>query len=1051
MKPFGFALAAIVLLAVTRPLTAAGDKVDFARDIRPFLSANCFKCHGPDDTQRQAELRLDTQAGAFAERDGHFAFVAGKPDASEVWKRITSADPDERMPPADSGKTLTEAQIALIRKWIDEGAAWSQHWAFVPPQRPALPAIVAPAAQNWIRNPIDAFVLARLQKEGLQPAPQADAVTLLRRLSLDLVGLPPSIAEVDVFLADGFLQGAASRPDAAHAQDAYDRQVDRLLDSPHYGERWGRLWLDAARYADSDGYEKDKPRQVWAYRDWVIAALNRDLPYDRFVVEQIAGDLLPDATQDQLVATGFLRNSMINEEGGIDPEQFRMEAMFDRMDAIGKSVLGLTIQCAQCHSHKFDPLTHEEYYRMFAFLNDCHEANAAVYAPQQKMERAEIVRGIQAIEADLQHRTPDWQERMAQWESSVRGNQPEWVVVQPEVEPDSSGGQKYIPLDDGSLLCQGYAPTKHRAELTVKTDVQNITAFRLEMLNHNDLPLAGPGRSIQGTGALTEFVVEAAPADRPQEVTKVKLAKATADLDLPEKPLEAIYDDNSGRTRVTGPVSMALDEKDETAWGIDAGPGRRNQPRKAVFNAETPIANAAGTILTFCLTENHGGWNSDDNQNHNLGRFRLSVTTAADAVADPLPAAVREILAVPIERRTPAQTAAVFSFWRTTVPEWQEANAQIEELWKRHPEGASQLVLVARSQPRETHMLVRGDFLKPDKTVSPGVPSFLHPFAADGPVSRLSFAEWLVDRNSPTTARALVNRVWQSYFGTGLVSTSEDLGSQSEAPSHGELLDWRAVEFMDRGWSLKSLHKLIVTSSTYRQSARVTPELHARDPYNRLLARGPRLRVEAETVRDIALAASGLLNAKLGGPSVYPPAPDFLFQPPVSYGPKVWRGSVGDDRYRRAIYTFRYRSVPYPALQTFDAPNGDFSCVRRVRSNTPLQALVTLNEPLFVECAQALAWRTLGDGGTSDEARLSYAFRRCLARAPDEVERQELLSLLARETKHFAEGWVNPKETAFASANQQPELPAGTTPTQLAAWTMVARVLLNLDETITKE
>jgi mono/diheme cytochrome c family protein len=1050
MKPFGFAIAVVAALAAAMPPTAvAGDRVDFARDIRPILSANCFKCHGPDDSQRQADLRLDMQDGAFADRDGHFALVAGKADESEVWKRITSADPDERMPPADSGKTLTEAQIALIRQWIDEGAVWSQHWAFVPPQRPAVAAFVDPAARAWIHNSIDAFVLARLQREGLQPAAQAEAVTLLRRLSLDLVGLPPSIGDVDAFLADTARATADGTRDGFQA--VYDRQVDRLLDSPHYGERWGRLWLDAARYADSDGYEKDKPRQVWAYRDWVIAALNRDLSYDRFIIEQIAGDLLPDAGQDQLVATGFLRNSMLNEEGGIDPEQFRMEAMFDRMDAIGKSVLGLTIQCAQCHSHKFDPLTQEEYYRMFALLNDCHEANAAVYTPQQQLERAEIVRRIGEIEDDLRHRAPDWPQRMAEWESSARTNQPEWIVVQPQVDPDSSGGQKYIPLDDGSLLCQGYAPTKHRAKLTIKTDVQNITAFRLELLNHNDLPLGGPGRSIEGTAALTEFAVEAAPADRPQEVTKVKLVKATSDVNLPEMPLKVIYDDRSGRSRVTGSVAMALDEKDETAWSIDAGPGRRNQARKAVFNAENPIANAAGTILTSYLTENHGGWNSDDNQNHNLGRFRLSVTSAADAVADPLPATVREALSIPGEQRTSAQTAAMFSYWRTTVPEWQEANAKIEELWRGHPEGASQLVLVARDQPRETHMLVRGDFLKPDKAVSPGVPAFLHTLAGDAPATRLSFAQWLVDRRSPTTARALVNRVWQSYFGVGLVSTSEDLGSQSEAPSHPDLLDWLAVEFMERGWSLKTLHKLIVTSNTYRQSARVSPELHARDPYNRLLARGPRLRVEAETVRDIALAASGLLNEKLGGPSVYPPAPDFLFQPPVSYGPKVWRGAAGDERYRRALYTFRYRSVPYPALQTFDAPNGDFSCVRRVRSNTPLQALVTLNEPLFLECAQALALRTLREAGANDEARLSHAFRRCLARAPDEIERQELLALLARETKHFAEGWVNPKETAYANPAEPPELPAGTTPTQLAAWTTVARVLLNLDETITKE
>jgi hypothetical protein len=909
------------------------------------------------------------------------------------------------------------------------------HWAFVSPVRPKLPPV---KDSHWTHNPIDRFVLAKLEKEGLKPSPEADRITLIRRLNLDLIGLPPTIAEVDAFIND-------------KSEQAYDKVVERLLNSPHYGEKWARHWLDAARYADSDGFEKDKSRQVWFYRDWVIDSLNRDLPYDQFIIEQIAGDLLPGATQDQIVATGYLRNSMINEEGGIDPEQFRMEAMFDRMDAIGKGILGLTIQCAQCHNHKYDPLKQKEYYELFAFLNNAHEANIAAYTPEEHMRRSEILRHIHEIESDLQHRNPDWQKQMAAWEEKVKTGQPEWIVVRPEVEEESTGGQKYLLLEDGSFLAQGYAPTKHTVKMKVKTDVHNITAFRLELLTDPTLPLGGPGRSIYGTAALTEFKVEAAPANDPKKIQEVKWVKATADFNPPEKVLDPIYDDKGGKRRVTGPVAYAIDGKNETAWGTDAGPGRRNQPRKAVFNTEKPISFPNETILTFHITQDHGGWNSDDNQSHNLGRFRLSITTSPNAEADPLPAAVRQILSFPRDQRTPPQTAAVFSYWRTTVPEWKDANDKIEALWRQHPEGSSQLVLQDRQNLRETHILKRGDFLKPGKAVQPGAPEFLNPLPAGAPGNRLTLARWLVDRKAPTAARAIVNRVWQSYLGVGLVSTSEDFGMQSEPPSHPELLDWLAVEFMDRGWRLKDLHRLIVTSATYRQSSKVTPELYARDPYDRLLARGPRFRVDAEIVRDIGLACSGLLNDKVGGRSVFPPLPAFMLVPPVSYGPKIWPEDRGPERYRRGLYTFRYRSVPYPALQTFDAPNGDFACVRRPRSNTPLQALMTLNEPISMDCARALAMHTLKEGGDTETERLNYAFRRCVSRMPSQAEAGELLRLLNKETARFSGPDTKPWQLVAEDPSHPPSLPRGPTPAELAAWTVVSRVLLNLDETITKE
>ena len=1007
-------------LAVSLPLLSlfaflhAQNAPDYARDIQPVFEKNCYTCHG--EKLQSAGLRLDKKPAPEK--------------LALIYKRVAGEGNLARMP---MGGALPADQITRIKAWLDAGANWpdtavsstpkKKHWAFIPPVRPALPPV---KDAKWGKNPIDRFVLAKLESEGLTPAPEADKATLLRRVSLDLIGLPPTPEEVDAFLKD-------------KSPRAYEKQVDRLLASPHYGEKWARHWLDGARYADSDGYEKDKPRFVWFYRDWVINAFNRNLPYNEFIIDQLAGDLLPNATQDQRVATGYLRNSMINEEGGVDPEQFRMEAMYDRMDAIGKGMLGVTIQCAQCHNHKYDPLQQEEYYRLFAFLNNSNEATAAVYTPDQQMKIAEISRRTREIEGTLQHRTPDWQTRMNAWEDSVAHNQPEWQVMKLDVDDISTGGQKYVTQEDGSLLAQGYAPTKHTVKLTAKTSLKGITAFRLELLTDPNLPLGGPGRSITGTGALSEFRVEAAPASDPAKPQPVKIVHASADVNPPVKPLEAIYFDKSDKKRVTGPIDLAIDGKDETAWGIDVGPGLRNQPRKAVFNAETPIANDGETVLTFYLKQNAGGWNSDDNQNNNLGRIRLSVTTAPDAVADPVPAGVRTILAIPRAQRSPAQVQTVFNYWRTTVPEWKDENDTIAALWKEHPEGSSQLVLNERTNRRETHQLIRGDFLNPGKVVTGGVPSFLNPLPAGEPVNRLTFAKWMVARDAPTTARAFVNRIWQAYFGIGIVETAEDFGTQSSPPSHPELLDWLAVEFMDRNWDIKAIQRLIATSAAYRQSSKVTPELLSKDPYNRLLARGPRFRVDAEIVRDIALSTSGLLSEKVGGPSVFPPAPGFLFLPPTSYGPKTWNESAGADKYRRAIYTFRFRSVPYPMLQTFDSPTGDSSCVRRARSNTPLQALTTLNEPLFIESAQALAQKVLKEGGASDAARLNYAVRRVLGRTPSAGEADELLRLLTKEQGRFSDGKHNPKELA------------GVDSAQAAAWTAVSRVLLNLDETITKE
>ncbi len=1029
------------------PTGSAPAKVDFARDIAPILSAKCFSCHGPDAHARKAKLRLDVREEALKSRDGKPAIVPGNLAKSELWQRITNKNPDDVMPPKKERRPLTLQEIALLKKWIVQGAPYAEHWAFVPPVRPPVPQFGnRPSA---VGNPTDAFVLARLKQENLKPSPPADKPTLLRRLSLDLIGLPPTPEELDAFLAD-------------KSSDAWSKQVERLLASPHYGERWGRLWLDAARYADSDGYEKDKRRLVHFYRDWVISAFNRDLSYDRFIIEQLAGDELPGAAQDQFVATGFLRNSMLNEEGGIHPEQFRMEAMFDRMDAVGKGILGLTTACAQCHNHKYDPLTQEEYYRMFAFLNNDHEAMPRVFTAPEQEKITSLRREMNAIESVMKQQLPDWRARMAKWETEVAHNQPAWFVLR-DLELISDNSQRYYPQADGSLLAAGWAPTKFTAIFQVTNQLENISAIRLELFTDPNLPANGPGRSYKGLFALTEFAVEAAPLSDPKKKTKVKIASATADFDQPVLPLEPGFNDGSTNKRVTGPISFAIDGDKKTAWGGDSGPGRRNTDRVAVFQLATNIASPGGTVLTFNLSQEHGSANANDFGTQNLGRFRLSVVGQASSltsiVADKVPKKVRDVFAIPAAQRTPEQVAAVFDHWRTTVPELSSANAQLDALWQQWPEGTTAYALVARTEERMTSVLNRGDWLKPTRGVTPGVPAFLNPLPAGADTSRLTFAKWLTDRRSPTTARVFVNRIWQAYFGTGLVETSEDLGRQSAKPSHPELLDWLACEFMEpngedssaKPWSVKHLHRLIVQSATYQQSSRGTPELLARDPYNRLLARGPRFRVDAELVRDIALASSGLLNPKIGGRAVMPPAPEFLFKPPASYGDFPWVSETGDERYRRAVYTFRRRSTPFPSLLVFDAPVGDFSCVRRQRSNTPLQALTTLNEPMFMEAAQALALRTLRDGGASEKDKLAFAFRRCTARVPTKDEQAELLALLTKQEQRFTgkdtEAWL----LATADPKNQPALPATATPAKLAAWTAVSRVLLNLDETITKE
>jgi hypothetical protein len=1031
-------LAAIaVLLALTAAPAFAADDMPPALAI---LQSRCVDCHAGPKAPRGLVM-TDPAAISRGSKSGR-VIQPGNPDASMLWQKIAA----DEMPPESP---LPAEEKEILRAWIAEGAPGLAapgsspeaepvpHWAFISPRRPPLPTV---NREDWAKSAIDHFILARLEKENLQPSSRADRITLLRRLHLDLTGLPPTIGEIDAALAD-------------ETENWYAAAIERLLASPHYGERWARHWLDAAQYADSDGFEKDKPRQVWAWRDWVINALNENKPYDQFVIEQVAGDVLPDATQAQIIATGFLRNSMINEEGGIDPEQFRMEAQFNRMDIIGRAVLGLTIGCAQCHTHKYDPIQHTEYYQMFAFLNNAHEANITVLSDDERRERAEILSLVDEIENRIKRENPDWRERVANWETESRNlARPTWETLALVFDDTSAGGQKCLPQNDGSYLAQGYAPTRFDPKMTTKSSLKKITAVRLELLPDPNLPRGGPGRSVYGSAALSEFEMRTAPEGTPiaeyDKWTPVEFSSAIATVNPAVRQLGPEYPTRNGNdARVTGPIAMAIDKKRETAWTTDIDPLNRNEPHTAIFILAKPLELAPNTTIAFVPVQQHGGWNSDDNQNNNLGRFRISVTDAEKFPDRLLPEKVEAALAAPPGYRSEAQQRAVFAAWRSGEPQFGSVNSRIESLLHAMPSGGTQLVFNERDRARTTHRLDRGDFLSPKEEVTPGVPAFLHKLNSEGPPTRLDFARWLVSRDSPTTARAFVNRVWLQYFGEGLVSTPSDLGTQGEEPSHPELLDWLAVEFMESGWDIKNLHRLIVNSETYKQSSNVTPDLLERDPYNRLLARGARFRLEGEVVRDVALAASGLLNPAIGGPSVYPPAPDFLFKPPASYGPKIWNTEPGAGQFRRAIYTFRFRSVPYPALQAFDTPPGDAPCTRRVRSNTPLQALVMLNEPLFFACARGLAEEALAQPDLNDEARIAFAFQRCVARKPDAEETTILQEFLLKQRERIGAGELK-AETILRSAGADERARENE---ELAAWTLTARAILNLDETITRQ
>ncbi len=1018
LLPSLFAALALALAPVAP--AAAPAKVDFKRDIQPLLAGRCAECHG--EQKSKGGVRFDRKETVFKGGDsGKPIVIPGQSSDSLLLQKVTSKDAEEQMPP--KGDRLTEAQVALLRQWIDQGAQWPDdgaagktHWAYVNPVRPELPKVSNP---KWTRNPIDSFVLARLDQEKLKPAPEADRAVLLRRVSLDLAGLPPSLEEVDAFLAD-------------KTAGAYDKLVERLLAAPAYGERWARPWLDLARYADTQGFEKDSRRTMWPYRDWVVSALNRNMPFDQFTIEQLAGDLLPEATQDQRVATGFHRNTMTNTEGGTDNEEFRYEALVDRVNTTFAAWMGSTLSCAQCHNHKYDPFTTVEYYRVMAFLNHTEDADydderptMKVFGPGQKEKLQQLREAEKAAEQKLNDltRSPEFSQSLADWEKKLASEKTEWATLAPATFK-SEGGSTLTKTASQSVLADGANPSNDTYVVTAPAAAGQLTGVRLEVLETGDEKAVG--RHANGGFVLRklELAVTQAGAREPAPVAFKSVA-----AEYSEKKFE---------------VANLLNGKGD-GWSIGPYDKAGNKVRRsAFFTLKQPLGLPAGGMLTFTLRH------SDQHPMANLKRFRL-YTTSSRQVGPPadLTDEIRAILAAAPAKRNKKQADKLTDYHRALDPVTKPFHDAFTAAKKAADEFDQSVpitsVLAELEKPRTTRRHVRGAYLNTAETVQPGTPASLPAFPAGAPANRLGLARWIVSTDNPLTARVIMNRIWEQYFGRGIVETVEEFGRQGEAPSHPELLDWLATEFMRSGWDLKAMHQTIVTSATYRQSSKLSPALAQRDPVNRLFARGPRVRLEAETIRDQALAVAGLLSHKVGGPSVMPPQPDGIWQ--VVYNGETWKTSPGEDKYRRGLYTFWRRSMPHPMMVNFDAPSREFCVLKRSRSNTPLQALNTLNDPAFIECAQAIARQVTANAGADVKARATHAFRLVLARAPQPKEVARLVALFQSELKNY-ESDAKAAEKMATSELGKPKEPASLA--ELAAWTVVANVLLNLDEAITK-
>ena len=946
---------------------------------------------------------------------------------------VAGVDPDILMPPSDSRLArLNQEEVGLVRAWIDQGAIWpkdekpevvstkkdpSKHWSFHRPERAELPDV---HVKDWPKNAIDFFILARLEEAGLAPEAEADRTTLIRRLSLDLTGLPPTTEEVQAFVND-------------RSERAYENLVERLLESPHYGERWALWWLDIARYADTNGYEVDRPRSVWPYRDWVVSAFNSRMPFNQFVIEQMAGDLLPNATQQQRIATGFHRNTFYNEEGGHDAEQFRWEAIVDRASTTGTAFLGLTVGCAQCHNHKYDPISHTEFYEFFAFLNNDDEPHLEVPQAAITTKREKLLAEINALESKLENEFPIDEKELAggagapeerrqqavdakfeAWRTEAEKTTRKWVLLEP-IKWVSKGEQTLTKLEDGSLLASGDRPETDSFEIVYRSPISKITGIRLEALPDASLPNYGPGRGYfadDGTFLLSEFSVSATEA--------IKLRNPSATITKKSK--------NS--------IEKTLDGNKLTGWHIGGGVGQR---QCAVYETDGSVSLPENGELTVTLLQNYV-------HAQTIGRFRMWVTEGEYPLsASDMSIEVEQTLLKPVEEWSVAEREAAKRYFLLHTPELKRQQAAIAKRRQQLPAQPTTLVLEERRTPRVSHQHIRGDFRRPGPEVTPNVPRFLHPLP-EGPRNRLTLARWLVDEQNPLIGRVVMNQIWQSYFGRGFVNTPEDFGTEGAAPSHPELLDWLACEFLECGWDLRHMHRLIVTSAAYRQSSAVSSEKLQADPENILVSRGARFRLHAEFIRDVALHASGLLNPELGGPSVFPSQPAGVTE--LSFSKFPWPTSTGTDRYRRALYTFRKRSAMYAAFSLFDSPPQNACAMRRIRSNTPLQGLALLNDSAMNEAAQTLAAKTVKEGPKDDEGKLGYIFERCVTRRPNSEEALTMQAFLVGQREQLSADVNRAMQVAGIGECENCVKEAIV---ERATWTMVARAILTLDETISKE
>lgn len=1008
-----FCCAAFILTSLATSGIAA-EKLRFNRDVRPILSEHCYACHGPDKNQRKADLRLDDRAAAVESK----AFVPGKPDESALVQRIHSEDADLRMPPAEANKPLSPVQKEILKRWVAEGAEYEAHWAFAPPVRAEVPAG---------KNAIDFLIERQHRKAGVSFSPEADRRTLARRLSFDLTGLPPTPAEVDAFVAD-------------RSPDAYDKLVERLLESPHYGERMAQQWLDVVRFADTIGYHSDTGRNVWPYRDYVIRSFQQNKPFDRFTREQIAGDLLPDATQETRVGSGFNRLLLTTEEGGAQAKDYEARMLTDRVRAIGAGWIGLTIGCSQCHDHKFDPITTRDFYSMGAFFADIQEPiighpeeGMLVPDESQRAELARLTEELTRAQQDFDAPHPEFADAQRKWEQDAAEDVRRaglWTALVPEAGASEKGGK--LKVEGGVVIASDALPAGgvDTYRIQVKSWPKGTTGLRLEAVGIPGPPPKGPGRAGNGNFVLSE--ISAALGDRP-----VGIATATATF-----------------AQEGFPASAAIDGKVEkgNGWAIGNGGGR---DQSLFLELQEPFDAAGEMPLTVTLSQVHG-------ENHVLGRFRLSATTQPKPLVLPRqtlpPKDVTAVLALPDDQRTAAQKDALKRHFRSASPEFAALREKLENAKKAkvglETSLPKTLVSVSMATPRTVRVLPRGNWQDESGPVMlPALPEFLTGKRTEtGRLTRRDLAEWLVSRENPLTARVFVNRLWKQFFGIGLTKSLDDFGAQGEWPANPELLDWLAIEFQFPGdghpqaWDVKHMVRTIVRTQAYRQSSAATPEVLAKDPDNRLNARQSRFRIDAEFVRDNALTISGLLTRTVGGPSVKPYQPDGYWEN-LNFPTRTWMADTNENQYRRGLYTWWQRTFPHPSLIAFDAPSREECAADRPRSNIPQQALVLLNDPTYVEAARAFATRILKEGGADADARLTWAWRQALQRSPRSDELATVKALVEKHAAHFT---AHPQEAeALLKVGNAPapkDVPAPT----LAAWTGAARILLNLHETITR-